>query len=176
MTVRMALKTGALAMAVGLAGCVSTNPRPYAPLLQPPPADQAAAEAAFDHCSVEVAGGARHFGGNATTAVVGSAGAVATGEVLGSAAVAGAYGVAGAGAFAATGVGLLILVPIGTLQLSKHRRASNERDVQAAMTSCMQEAGYHVASWTRLSAEQVRSARMRTPTRHIPLNAVTAER
>jgi hypothetical protein len=169
--------TGALMIALALGGCVSTNPRPYAPLLQPPPVDQAAAQAAFNGCAARVASGARHFGGNATTVLAGSAGAVATGEVLGSAAVAGAYGVAGAGAFAATGVGLLILVPLGTLQLSRHRRASNEREVQAAMTGCMQEAGYHIASWTRLPAGQERGVGMQTPTRHVPPpNDVTAAR
>lgn len=154
-----------LVLAVGLTGCVSTSPRPFMPVLQPPATDQAALEREFQACAAQVAAGEGRFGGNVTTAVVGGAGVLATGEVVGGAVLATAWGAAGAGALAATGVGMVILLPLGTLQMSRSRRAHNERDVQTAMAACMDRAGYHVASWTRVSPQDA-AAGLRTPTHH----------
>ena len=159
--------TGLLGAALILQGCVSTAPRAYTPTLQPPAADQADLERAFASCANRVAAGERHFGGGGvTTAVAAGAGTLAAGEMLGLGALYGAYDAAGAGILAATGVGIAILVPLGTLQMTRSRRAGNERAVQGLMSACLQEAGYHVQSWSRV--DPAAPTTLATPTRRAP--------
>jgi hypothetical protein len=153
----------AVAAVLLMSGCVSARPRPYTPVVQPPPFDQAAFERAFASCASAVSAGERNFGQSTSAAVVGAAGTVATVEVLGGAAAATTVG--GGGALAATGVGLLVLVPLTTYALSSARRRKNEREVQTAMTSCLAPQGYIVTSWNRLSQREAAVLTVVTPTR-----------
>lgn len=156
---------GLLSLALVLEGCVSTAPRAYTPSLQPPATDQADLERAFSRCAERVAAGEQNFGGNGMTAVAAGAGTLAAGEMLGLGALFGAYGAAGAGALTATGVGVALLIPLGTLQISRSRRARNERAVQGLMSACLASAGFHVQSWSRVDPRAAGTQPLSTPTR-----------
>lgn len=157
---------GAIAAALILSGCVSGTPRPYAPILQPPPADQVAFERDFTVCAEAVAAGERNFEGSTSAVVVGAVGGVAAVEVLSGAAAATAVG--GSAGLAVTGVGLLVVVPLTTYALSSARRRRNERDIQEAMTACLGQKGHTVADWTRLARRDATSLALVTPTTRIP--------
>ncbi len=142
-----------------VAGCVSTNPRPYTPVVQPPPIDQAAFEVDFSTCASAVAAGARNFRRSGGAVAVGAVGTVGGVQVLGAAAL----GVTGT-TLAATGIGLAVAVPMATYGLTRARRARNEREVQNAMTECLAERGHTIASWTRVSRGDATTLTV-TPTR-----------
>lgn len=151
-----------LSAAAILGGCVSSNPRPYAPIAQPPPNDQVVFEGDFSACASAVAAGERNFGSSGSAVAVGAVGTVVTVQVLGGAASATAVG--GSATLAATGVGLIIAVPMATYALSSSRRARNEREVQSAMTECLAQRGHTIVSWTRISRGGAATL-MATPTR-----------
>ena len=129
-----------------LSGCVSTNPRPYAPIVEPPPNDQAVFQADFSLCASAVAAGRQNFRRSGGAVAVGVVGGVGVVQVAGAAALG-----AGGTTLAATGVGLVVVVPLATYGLTSARRAKNEREIQNAMTECLAERGHTVASWTRVS-------------------------
>jgi hypothetical protein len=155
----------ALTASVALSGCVSARPRPYSPVLKPAPQDQAAFERDFGACATDVAAGKRNFrAGPAPFVAAGVGGAAAT-SVLGGAA-AGATTVGAAGGLAATGVGIVLLIPVATYKLSSDRRKKNEREIQKAMNACLAQSGHAVSGWTRLSHKD--TAALTTPTRPAP--------
>lgn len=156
-----------LATALMLGGCVSSNPRAYAPIVQPLPNDQAAFEADFSACASAVAAGERNFRSSGSAVAVGAVGTVATVQVLGG--VASAAAVGGSAALVATGVGLIVAVPLATYALSSSRRAKNEREVQSAMTECLAQRGHTIASWTRVSRGDATTLTV-TPTRPAAAN------
>ncbi len=157
------------AIALLLGGCVSTTPRPYTPVVQPPAENQAAFERDFAIRSTAVARGERNFGHSTGAVVVGTVGGAAGVHILGG--VAAAASVGGSGVLGATGVGLLLLVPVATYNLSKSRRDRNEREIQTAMTACLAQRGYSVVSWTRTSPENAASLANVTPTHQIGASA-----
>ena len=94
--------------------------------------------------------------------VAGAVGTVAAVDVLAGAAAFTTVG--GSTALAATGVGLLVLVPVATYTMSSARRRRNEREIQSAMTECLAQRGHTVASWERLSRAEAASVSVVTPT------------
>lgn len=145
-----------------LSGCVSATPRPYSPVVQPPPVDQGAFGREFSACGSEVAAGRRNFGQSPSAAVVGAVGTVAAVQVLSGVGATAAVG--GGATLAATGVGLIVLVPIATYRLSSARRRRNETAIQEAMTACLAERGYTVTSWVRMSRQDALASAIVTPT------------
>jgi hypothetical protein len=152
----------ALAASVALSGCVSARPRPYTPVLKPPAQDQAAFEREFNACATDVAAGKRNFQRGPAPLVAAGVGGVAATSVL-SGAAAGATTVGATGGLAATGVGIILLIPVATYTLSSKRRQKNEREIQKAMNACLAQSGHAVSGWTRLSHRDV--AALTTPTR-----------
>jgi hypothetical protein len=130
--------------------------------LQPPPADQVAFERDFAACANAVAAGERQFQSSTGAVVAGAVGTVAAVDVLAGAAAFTTVG--GSSALAATGVGLLVLVPVATYTMSSARRRRNEREIQNAMTECLAQRGHTVSGWERLSRTEAASVSVVTPT------------
>lgn len=141
-------KITALAVAAALAGCSST-PRGFMPVMATPPADQAAFEAAFNQCSLDVANGRRSSfragrGGSAAGGLaIGGVAALATGA----SAASGAGMLAGAAGAAGLAVGLVVFAPIAIFGVSRMQRAAKEREIKTAMTTCLAEEGHAVSEW-----------------------------
>lgn len=153
-----------------LSGCVSATPRAYSPVMQPPPADRAKFEREFADCSSAVAAGRRSFGQSGSAIAVGGVGGVAAVPVVGAAASAASLGGAFPTAMAASGVALVMLVPLMTYSLSSARRTRNEQEIQGAMTACLAQNGQTVSAWSRVTPRDAASMTTLTPTRpaHTP--------
>jgi hypothetical protein len=148
-----------------LSGCVSATPRPYAPVVRPPPADSVTFEREFDACAAAVGAGKRNFRQSGGAIAVGGVGGVAAVQVLSAAAAAGSLGASATTALAASGVGLVMVVPLMTYSLSSSRRRHNEQEIQKAMTECLAPSGYTVTTWTLIPRRDAASAPTLTPTR-----------
>ena len=138
----------AVAAAALLAGC-SSAPRDLEPQLAQPPADTAAWQAAFVQCREEVAAGKRsNFReGRATTAGVGVAAGLGAGSVMASSAAAGAGMLAGPAAAVALGAGMVVFAPVAIFGASRMIRAGKEKEIKAAIETCLAEEGYAVSEW-----------------------------
>ncbi len=142
-------------------GCAST-PRPFVADVQPAPADQSAYNAIFLSCADEVASGRRE---NFQT---GAEDGQAAGLVTGAAGTAMIYAGASAGwsGFAAmgAGAGLVVLAPLVAVGVTSAVRSNRERAIQRAMSACLQQNGYTVADWRRVSESEAAAGVLTTPT------------
>ncbi|HEY0625704.1 MAG TPA: hypothetical protein VGD10_03115 [Allosphingosinicella sp.] len=138
----------ATAAAVSLAGC-SAKPRSFVPTLAAAPSDQAKYDAEYQACETMVAAGKRSgFKDSLASAGTGVVAGVGAGAVTG-AAMAGTYATYAGAAAAASAV--IVAVPVVGIAaawgLSKSKKAKREKEAKAAMSQCLSEHGYSVASW-----------------------------
>ena len=139
--------TAALVGALLLQAC-SSRPRTFIPVLQAPPADEAALQAALNDCNELIASG-KWFRSDRTAS--GGAGAAA-GLATGAAGTAVASSVAGWSGMAVMGA-TVVLAPFAVLggawSLAKAKKIKKERRIQAATSECLRGRGYEVANWER---------------------------
>ncbi len=156
----------AVSLAMGIAGCAST-PRGFSPVVTPPPANQAAFDAAFNQCAADVAAGRRENfrSGRTGSALGGAAVAGGAGVALGASAASGGGMLAGTAAGVGLLTGLVLVAPLGFYGISRVQRANKERDIRRAMTACMHEEGYEVSDWRLLRRGETG---LTTPTRPTP--------
>jgi hypothetical protein len=139
-----------VAASVGLVlGACSSRPREFTPTLGTVAVDQAKFDAAYADCRQLYATGKLNSEGRLAS---GGAGAAAGGAVgaLGTAAAtsAGIWG-GGVAMMSAT----LVLMPVavigGAVGMAKIKRHKKEIALQRAMSGCLRERGYEVASWQK---------------------------
>lgn len=132
--------------AILISGC-STRARDFSPTLTAPAADEVAFGQMKATCSILARQGVKSgfkdaallTGAGAAGALGGAAAATATGAV--------GFGMSGAAAGAAT-AGLLA-IPLGIgFGVSRLIRSGKERRLKRAMSDCLVENGYSVASWS----------------------------
>jgi hypothetical protein len=133
-------------LALSLTAC-STTPRNYSPVLAATSPPDDAFTGVVERCTTLVDAGVRANFGNQSlgTAAVGTAAAYGTGAV----AMAGA-GSTLAGALGAASVAVVAMPVVGILVgvgYSRRVRAGREREIQAAMSTCLAESGYQVEGW-----------------------------
>lgn len=144
----MKIKMGAALAAILLLEACSSRPRQFDAQLAVPAADQAGFQAAFDSCKQLLVDGKLDSNGRLASGAVGAAAGATTLAVGGAAATsAGLY--AGAAVASAT----LVLIPFvalgGAWGMAKAKRSRKEKAIQTAMSGCLRDRGYEVASWTR---------------------------
>ena len=136
-------------LSVVVSGC-SSRPRSFAPTLSEPVVDQTALDRAVAECHALLVAGKLDQSGRLASAGAGAA-------VGGTAAVAGgatAAAVAGYGGLAVASA-TIVLLPFaiigGAIGMSKIKRAKKEKAVKAAMSGCLQQRGFVVEGWTKMS-------------------------
>ena len=134
-----------LAILAILAGC-STKPRNFQPIVAPPPADEAAFRKTVNDCVTMVRSGRKSGFANALAIGVGTG----AGAVVGSIAVGSLSTAAGAGFSGSLGAATAAfpIVGIGVgFGISRAIRSGREKKIKTAMSTCLGEFGYTVASW-----------------------------
>jgi len=137
----------ALALSLTLAAC-SSRPREFNPSLAAATADTVAFDAAYANCRELYVDGKLDGNGRLASTGAGAAAAGAIG-VAGSAAAtsAGLYG--GMAVASATIIALPFVALGGAYGMAKAKQKKKERAIQRAMSGCLSERGYQVASWVR---------------------------
>lgn len=149
----------AAAAAVLVSGC-SSRPRPFAPILAAPPADQRAFDVAQVRCADLLVKGKLDKDGR-----LGSAGAaVGTGAAVAAvgstaATAAGFYG--GLAVASATVVLLPFAVLGGAFGAARMKRAAKEKAVKRAMEGCLAEQGFPVTGWSRMTKAELEATTAR---------------
>jgi hypothetical protein len=141
-----------LAVVLTMEGC-SSRPREFNPTLAAPAASQSDFELAYASCRELLVQGKLDVSGR--TGSVGAAAAAGATTALTGGALASAGGYAGLAAASATVVLLPFAIVGGAWGMAKMKRAKKERAIKAAMASCLQERGYHVAGWSRAAKKPV---------------------
>jgi len=136
-----------LAAALTLPAC-SSRPREFAPLLAAPPASTTEFDAAYGECGQLLVAGKLDSSGRLASGAAGAATGAGV-AAAGSVAAATAAGYAGMAVAAATIVLLPFAVLGGAWGMSKMKRAKKEEAIKTAMTGCLKERGYEVASWQK---------------------------
>jgi hypothetical protein len=150
-----------LAGALVTSGCSST-PRAFAPTLTTPPADQRAFDQANADCTALFVAGKLDQNGRLASAG-GAAGAGATAAAVGGATAAAVAGYGGLAVAAATIVLLPFAVVGGAVGMAKMKRAKKEKAIKVALTGCLNERGYEVSGWRRLSKAEIAQVRQVGP-------------
>jgi hypothetical protein len=141
-----------LAIAVTLQGC-SSRPREFNPTLAVPAESQSDFDAAYATCRQLLVEGKLDASGRSGSAGAGAAAGATTAVAGGALASAGGY--AGLAAASATIVLLPFAIVGGAWGMAKMKRAKKEHAIKAAMTGCLQERGYQIASWTKAEKKPV---------------------
>jgi hypothetical protein len=128
-----------------LEGC-SSRPREFTPMLGVVPASQAGFDTAYADCKQLFVTGKLTSDGRLASGAAGAAAGGAIGVAGSAAAVsAGLYG--GMAVMSAT----LVLMPVaiigGAVGMAKIKRHKKEKVIQQAISGCLRERGYEVASW-----------------------------
>jgi len=137
----------AAAACLVLQGC-SSRPREFTPMLGATPTDQSRFDAAYAECKQLFVTGKLDSSGRLAS---GGAG-VAAGGAIG---VAGGAAAASAGLYAGAAVATatVVLIPFavigGAFGMAKIKRHKKEVAIQHAMSGCLRERGYEVASWQK---------------------------
>jgi hypothetical protein len=126
----------------------SSRPREFNPTLGIAPTDQTQFDAIYAQCKQLLVTGKLDGSGRLASGGVGAAAGGAVG-VAGGAAAASAGFYAGAAVMSAT----LVLMPVavigGAVGMAKIKRHKKEVAIQRAMSGCLRERGYEVASWQK---------------------------
>jgi len=141
-----------LAIALTLQGC-SSRPREFNPTLAVPAESQSDFDAAYATCRQLLVEGKLDASGRSGSAGAGAAAGATTAVAGGALASAGGY--AGLAAASATIVLLPFAIVGGAWGMAKMKRAKKEHAIKAAMTGCLQERGYQIASWTKAEKKPV---------------------
>lgn len=144
--------SAALAVALLLQAC-SSRPREFTPALAAAPADQTKFDADYQTCRQLLADGKLNSAGRLASGAAGAA-AGATVAVVGGAAASSAGFYTGLAVAGATVVALPFVAVAGAWGLAKSKKKKKERAIQTAMTGCLEERGYQVASWDRLPKQR----------------------
>ena len=134
-------------------------------MLSTPPADQSAFDQAQATCSQLLVAGKLDKDGRLESAAGGAA-ASGAGMVAGTATAAAVAGYTGLAVLGATIVLLPFAVVGGAVGTAKIKRTKKEKAIKAAMAGCLQERGYEVEGWTRMSKADIakaQAARAATP-------------
>lgn len=75
-----------------------------------------------------------------------------------------AMGTLSGAAVAITGVALVIAAPVVMWVAWHERRSVREHIIQKAMTDCLQQSGYSVSRWRRLTDGEMTASALATPT------------
>ncbi len=138
-------RAAAMAILAILSGC-STKPRTFQPIVSPPPADDAAFQKVVNDCVAMVRSGRKNGFANAVAVGVGTG----AGAVVGSIAVGSLSTAAGAGFSGSLGAATAAFPIIGIgvgFGISRAIRSGREKKIKTAMSTCLGEFGYTVASW-----------------------------
>jgi len=138
-----------------LEGC-SSRPREFTPTLAAPALSQSDFDAAYSQCQQLLVEGKLDSSGRAASAGAGAAAGAAT-AVAGSTAAAAVGGYAGLAAASATIVLLPVAIVGGAWGMSRMKRAKKEHAIKTALSGCLQERGYDVASWSKAGKKPVAS-------------------
>ena len=137
----------AVAAVLSLSAC-SSRPREFQPMLAAAPADQAAYQVAVDECALLLANGKLNNEGRLASGAAGVAAGGAT-MAAGAAAATSAGLYTGAAIASATIVAIPFVALAGAWGMSKAKRNKKEKAIKAAMSGCLNERGYQVASWSK---------------------------
>lgn len=153
----------ALGVTIGaslLLSACSSRPRPFAPVLAVPPADQRAVDLAQVRCADLLVKGKLDKDGRLGSAGAGAGAGVAVAAVGTTAATtAGFYG--GLAVLSATVVLLPFAMIGGAFGMSRMKRTAKEKAVKQAMAGCLREQGYEVSSWSRMTKAEFEAAKAR---------------
>src|SRR3954471_4428379 len=147
MNMKRPIGIATLICCLGLEGC-SSRPREFTPSLAAAPQSQVQFDAAYAECQQLLVAGKLDMSGRGGSAAAGAAAGAGTAAGGGGAAAA-AGGYAGLAAASATIVLLPFAIVGGAWGMSRMKRAKKERAIKAAITGCLQERGYQVASWSK---------------------------
>jgi hypothetical protein len=126
-------------------GC-SSRPREFNPTLAAASADRTAFDAAYAECNQLLVTGKLDANGRSSSLGGGAAAGATTAAVgMGTAATIGGYG--GLAAASATVILLPFAIVGGAWGMAKMKRAKKEKAIKTAMTGCLHDRGYAVASW-----------------------------
>jgi hypothetical protein len=142
----------ALAGSVMLQGC-SSRPREFTPVLAAPPASEAEFDAAYGNCHELMVAGKLDASGRTASGAAGVAAGAGT-AVVGSTAAAAVGGYAGLAAASATIVLLPFAILGGAWGMARMKRATKERAIKTALEGCLQERGYQVANWSKVTKKK----------------------
>lgn len=130
----------------------SSRPRNFTPVLSTPTVGQADFESVYATCRELLAAGKLSASGRSSSLAAGAGAGAGTAAVGGTAAaVAGGWG--GVALASATVVLLPFAIVGGAWGMSRMKRARKERAIKTALGGCLQDRGYHVASWSKATAE-----------------------
>lgn len=102
-------------------------------------------------CRTMVAAGRRsNFRSDAGATGAGLAIGAGAAMVTAGSAASGAGMLAGPAAAAGLGIGLVMFAPIAIFGVTRAVRASKEREIKTALTTCLAEHGYAVEEWERV--------------------------
>ena len=136
-------------------GC-SSRPREFNPTLAAVPADQAAFNEAHATCTQLLVEGKLDQNGRSASLGGGAAAGATTAAVgAGAATAIGGYG--GLAAASATIVLLPFAVIGGAWGMAKMKRARKEKAIKTAMSGCLHERGFAVASWEKAKRKRAAS-------------------
>ena len=153
----------ALALAVGaslLLSACSSRPRPFAPVLAAPPADQRAFDLAQVRCADLLVKGKLDKDGRLASAGA-AAGAGAAVAAVGTTAATAAGFYSGLAVLSATVILLPFAVLGGGFGMARMKRTAKEKAVKQAMTGCLREQGFEVSSWARMSKAEFETTKTR---------------
>lgn len=145
----------AVAACLTLSAC-SSRPREFTPTLSAQLTDQARFESAYADCKQLLVTGKLDSSGRLASGGVGAAAGGAVGAAgTAAAASAGLYG--GMAVMSAT----LVLMPVavigGAVGMAKIKRHKKEMAIQRAMSGCLRERGFEVASWHKAPSHKPRA-------------------
>lgn len=153
----------ALGVAVGaslLFSACSSRPRPFAPVLAVPPADQSAFDLAQVRCADLLVKGKLDKDGRLASAGAAAGAGVAVAAVGGTAATAAGF-YTGLAVASATIVLLPFAVLGGAFGMARAKRATKEKAVKQAMAGCLRDQGYEVSSWSRMTKAEFEATKAR---------------
>lgn len=152
-----------VALSAGLSltvtGC-SSRPRPFAPMLASPAADQRAFDLAQARCTDLLIKGKLDRDGRLGSAGVGAvtgAGVAAGGVALATSTVP----AVGAALASATLVLLPFVVLGGAFGMARAKRSAKEKAVKRAMAGCLSEQGFEITGWSRMGKAELAAATAR---------------
>jgi hypothetical protein len=164
----MRFKAMAVAAAASLlVSACSSRPRPFAPVLDVPPADQRAFDLAQIRCADLLVKRKLDKDGRLGSAGAGAgAGAAVAAVGTTAASAAGFYG--GLAVASATIILLPFAVIGGAFGMSRMKRTAKEKAVKQAMAGCLSEQGYEVSSWARMSKAELAATKARLEALKVP--------
>lgn len=152
---------GSLIVCLTLQAC-SSRPREFAPALASPAASQSEFDTVYATCRQLLVAGKLDSSGRVGSAGAGAAAGAAT-AVAGGAAASSMVPAVGAALASAT----LVLLPFvalgGAWGMSRMKRAKKERTIKTAMAGCLEQRGYAVTGWTKLSKADIPRAGAAVP-------------